>query len=303
MQVTGGEFHQSAPMEMEHRIRLADQRTVACLELGRPAGKPVFYFHGCPGSRFEARIVACIAERLNIRLLAPDRPGLGASSFHADRTICSWNTDIGQIADQFAVGHFAVMGVSGGGPYALSCAAGLPERVSRVALVGAVSPVVRAELVADMPAIQRAALTASLRTPRLARVAVDVVARMIRKHPKLLFAQLLARTGSADRALLSDAHYSALMLSSTVEALRQGGQGVAHELKLLARPWDIDLPKILRPVSIWQGLADTIVPAAMAGYLASVLVNSELHCLPEEGHLSWIVRHGERVFADLTRDH
>lgn len=289
-------------MEMEHRIRLADERILACLALGEPAGLPVLYFHGCPGSRLEARIVARVAAHLNIRLLAPDRPGLGASTFQAARTIRAWGADMRQLADHFALERFAVMGVSGGGPYALSCAAGMPERVGRVALVGAVSPVTRRELIADMPAIQRVALTTGLRRPFLARIAVDLAARMIRRHPELLLAQMLARTGSADSALLADPHYRALMLSSTVEALQQGGRGVAHELCLLARPWDIELERILTPVAIWQGLADTIVPVVMARDLASVLANSELHCLPQEGHLSWIVRHGERVFADLTRD-
>lgn len=288
-------------MENDHRLRLADDRTLACLELGAPAGRPVLYFHGYPGSRFEARIVARIATHLNIRLLAPDRPGLGASAFQPGRTIGAWGADMRQLADQFALARFAVLGVSGGGPYALSCAAHMPERLSRVALVGAVCPV-RGELTAEMPAIQRFAFSAALHAPPLAWIALSLAARVIRRHPQLLLWQMLARTGSADRALLADPHYRALMLSSTVESLQQGGRGVAHELGLLARRWDVELEGILTPVAIWQGLADTVVPIAMARHLARVLVNSELHCLADEGHLSWIVRHGERVFADLVRE-
>ncbi len=38
-----------------------------------------------------------------------------------------------ELADQFELERFAIVGVSGGGPYALACAARIPERISRVA--------------------------------------------------------------------------------------------------------------------------------------------------------------------------
>lgn len=55
------------------------------------------------------------------------------------------------------------------------------------------------------------------------------------------------------------------------------------------------------PVRIWQGLADNIVPAAMARRLAGALPHSEAHWLPGEGHLSLIVRYLGAVLEDLCR--
>jgi pimeloyl-ACP methyl ester carboxylesterase len=52
------------------------------------------------------------------------------------------------------------------------------------------------------------------------------------------------------------------------------------------------------PVRIWQGLADKIVPAAMAGHVAAALPHSECHYLPDEGHF---VRHFDAVLADLCK--
>jgi pimeloyl-ACP methyl ester carboxylesterase len=75
---------------MEHRLRLADGRTLACLELGDPSGAPVLYFHGFPGSRLEARVAATAAAGLGVRLLSVDRPGFGQSTFHPRRRIGSW---------------------------------------------------------------------------------------------------------------------------------------------------------------------------------------------------------------------
>ena len=288
-------------MDIEHRLTLADGRTLACLELGEPAGPPVVYLHGYPDSRLEARLAARAADRLRVRLLAPDRPGFGESTFQPGRTIGLWGADMLRLADAFALERFAVLGVSGGGPYALACAARLPERVSRVALAGGLGPPARKDLVAGMVATHRLALAAGLHMPRLARLAIDLAARVVRRHPERFLAHMLTITCPPDREVLADSGYRKLMLESTVAALRQGGRRVAHELTLLARPWDIRLDEVRAPVTIWQGGADNIVPAAMARYLAGALARSELHCLPEEGHLSLIVRHADRVFADLTQ--
>src|SRR5215469_10466634 len=92
----------SGAAEREHRLRLADGRTLACLELGDPAGPPVLYFHGFPGSRLEARVAAEAATRLGVRLLAVDRPGFGQSTFQAGRTVRSWAADVAALADQVA---------------------------------------------------------------------------------------------------------------------------------------------------------------------------------------------------------
>lgn len=288
-------------MELEHRLTLADGRTLACLEIGEPAGARVIYLHGYPGSRLEARLAARAAGRCHVRLLAPDRPGFGESTFQPGRTIGAWGADMLQLANHFELGRFAVIGMSGGGPYALACAAHMPERVSRVALVGGVAPTTRKDLVAGMVATHRLSLAIGSRMPRVASLAIDLVAAVVRRRPQYFVAHMLARTSPADRDILADPCYRRMMLDSTVEALRQGGLCVAHELSLLARPWDFRLEDIRTPVAIWQGLADNIVPPAMARYLASALTHSAARCLPNEGHLSLIVRHAERVFADLLQ--
>lgn len=48
----------------EYRFRLAGGRTLGCLALGEPAGSPVLYFHGYPGSRIEGRLAAGATRRL-----------------------------------------------------------------------------------------------------------------------------------------------------------------------------------------------------------------------------------------------
>ena len=79
-------------------LRLDDGRELAFRELGDPTGTPVFAFHGTPGSHRMFGPMAADASRLGIRLIAPDRPGYGASDYLPDRRLLDWPRDVAAIA-------------------------------------------------------------------------------------------------------------------------------------------------------------------------------------------------------------
>ena len=286
--------------EREHRPRLADGRVLACLELGNPSGPAVLYFHGYPGSRLEARVAAAAATRLGLRLLAVDRPGFGQSMFRAGRSIGGWAADMDALADQLGLARFSVVGVSGGAPYALACAASLSHRLDRVALVCPLGPLDVADAKTGMLAQDRVMLALGAHAPPLARGVVHMLAHWMRQDADRYLKFMMAGMVSPDRELFADPWYRALVLESTAEALRQGGRGAAWELTLIARPWDFPLQDVRMPVSLWQGLADQILPAAMARRLAAALPACNPRYLPGEGHLSLVVRHIGEVLAELV---
>ncbi|HEX4267964.1 MAG TPA: alpha/beta hydrolase [Steroidobacteraceae bacterium] len=289
----------SSATEREHRLRLADGRTLACLELGDPAGPPVLYFHGYPGSRLEARVAATAAEKLGLRLLSVDRPGFGQSTFQRGRRIGGWAADIGALADQLALDRFSIVGVSGGAPYAMACAASLPDRLARIALVCPLGPLEVAASKAGMLAQDRLMLALGAHAAPLARGVVHLLAHWMRQDAERYVKFMIAGMVSPDRDLFADPGYRSLVRESTAEALRQGGRGAAWELTLIARRWDFRLQDVRMPVSLWQGLADQILPAAMARRLAAALPACTARYFPGEGHLSLVVRHIGEVLAEL----
>ena len=286
-------------METEHRITLADGRTLACLALGEPDGSPVMYFHGYPGSRLEARLAASAARRFGWHMFAPDRPGFGESTFQPGRTLGAWAADVAELADRLGLERFDVIGASGGGPYALACAARIPERLCHVALVCALGPTAWKDHSDGMVTLNRLALAVGSCMPPLARFGIDLAARLVRRDPARYLAHMLASAPPADRIVLADPAYRALFVESMREALHQGGRGAAWELCLLAQGWDFRLAEVRAPVRIWQGLADNIVPPAVARHLAAALPYSYAHYLPDEGHVSLGIRHIGAVLADL----
>jgi pimeloyl-ACP methyl ester carboxylesterase len=68
-------------------------------------------------------------EPSTVRVIAPDRPGMGTSTFEPARRLTDWADDVRQLADSVGLPRFVLAGFSGGGPHALAVAHGLPDRV------------------------------------------------------------------------------------------------------------------------------------------------------------------------------
>lgn len=68
-----------------YTLQLRDGRTLGYMRYGTPGGRPVFYFHGVPGSRCEGLLLDEPARALNVQVVAVDRPGYGLSSLQPGR--------------------------------------------------------------------------------------------------------------------------------------------------------------------------------------------------------------------------
>jgi len=127
--------------KLEGNIAVADDRQISFAEFGAPHGRAVFWLHGTPGARrqipTEARVYA---EHHNIRLIGIDRPGIGSSTPHRYENILAFAQDLRVVAGTLGIDKMAVVGLSGGGPYSLACAAALPDLVVAVAVLGGVAP-------------------------------------------------------------------------------------------------------------------------------------------------------------------
>jgi pimeloyl-ACP methyl ester carboxylesterase len=285
--------------ETEYRVRLPDGRQIACLGLGDPHGPPILYFHGFPGSRLEARVMADAASRTGVRLLAIDRPGFGESTFQPGRRIRQWSTDICAVTGALGVPRFSIVGMSAGAPYALACAVDLAARLDQVVLVSPLSPLDGGHWPRGMIRRNRTLLALAARAPALARGAAHLITAWIRLSGDRYLRFMMAGLHSPDRDLFADPGYRSIMTENMAEALRQGGRGAAWELTLIAQPWDLRLEDVRRRVRLWQGLADDILPAALAQNLARTLPACEARYLPAEGHLSLMAHHNGEVLEDL----
>lgn len=125
----------------DSQVTLTSGRRLAYTDIGEPDWFCVLFFHGAPMSRLHLAYLEqqLLAER--IRVVSPDRPAYGGSSPQSGRSMADWPADVAALADALGIDHFIVAGHSSGGPYAVACAALLPERVSADIVLGGVTDI------------------------------------------------------------------------------------------------------------------------------------------------------------------
>lgn len=266
-------------------IRLKDGRLLGYAEYGDPAGRPVFFFHGFPGSRLEARLGEAAARRLGVRVIAPDRPGFGLSDFQPGRTIGDWPDDVVEAADALGIDRFAVVGVSGGAPYAAACALKIPQRLTGAAIVSGTAPADAPAAIEGMMLLNRVFLRLAALLPGVARLLMWLLGQLVRRFPNRVLALTSRSAPPSDKAVLARPEIRATFLADMAEAFRQGSRGPAWELRLFARPWGFRLEEIAMEVHLWQGEADVNVPPSMGRYLAQTIPSCRARFYPDEGHL------------------
>ena len=279
-------------------IRLSDGRTLAYAEYGDPHGRPVFFFHGIPGSRL-FRPPDQVTTRLGVRLITTDRPGSGLSTYQPGRCILDWPGDLVQLADHLKIDKFCVAGHSGGGPYSLACAFALPGRVKSAATVSGAGPVDAREALRTMTSINRLGMMIGGMTPWLVwRLLVWSLYRRGHAHPAELFERGARDRTPSDAVILKDPDVLELNYASQSEGLRQGTRGFALEARLLTRGWGFRLEEIRLPVYVWHGSADVDTPVAMGRAVAARLPNCHLTVCPGEGHML-LFPHWEEILSQL----
>ena len=269
---------------LDRRIRLRDGRWLGFAEYGDPQGTPLFAFHGTPGSRLMALAAHLPAQASGVRLVAPDRPGFGLSSRRAGRRIGDWPDDVAELADALGIGRFGVVGVSGGGPYALACAWRMPARLSMVGSVSGLAPLGMARGRPRLPGQDHAALELIRFAPWLGRSLMTLGGLAWQRFPVRMHQRLVALCPPADRAVLEQPAVARSLTMGLQEAFRGGSGGAAEELRLFVRPWGFALQEITVPVHIWHGARDKLVPCAAAKRLAAALPDCRLEIIADGGH-------------------
>jgi pimeloyl-ACP methyl ester carboxylesterase len=236
------------------------------------------------------------AERLGIRLVCIERPGVGDSTDHRYRNFRDWADDVDVVVDQLGHERFAVVGLSGGGPYALACAAGLGDRVTAVGLLGSVCPLSGPDAPVPEGVLK---LAAQFRGPIGASRTVLGAALWAALQPLAPLAHPMyhlyaSQMPEGDRKVFADPDIEAMFVDDLITASRRRFGAVVHDVALFGQPWGFDLADVDVPVFWWHGDADNIVPLAHAEHVVGLLRSCELAVRPTESHL------GAFAAADLV---
>jgi pimeloyl-ACP methyl ester carboxylesterase len=282
-------------------ISLPDSRDLEIEVAGPDDGPVILFHHGTPGSSVPLPAHARAAAARGHRLVTTSRPGYGASTRKAGRTVADVAADAAAVLDHLGVDSCVTMGWSGGGPHALACGALLPDRVRAVLVIAGVAPydAEGLDVLAGMgpenveefglAAQGEAALRPYLEEQQPALAAIspeDVATSLGGLVPPVDVASL---TGELAECLAAEFRHG----------LASGVDGWIDDDLAFTRPWGFGLAGLEVPTYLWQGSEDLMVPFAHGEWLAAHIPGVVAHLEQGEGHLSIGVGATDRMFDEL----
>ena len=255
---------------MNHTVQTPDGRQLTTQVYGDPDGRSVFLLHGTPGSRLGPHPRSSVLHRLGVRLISFDRPGYGGSDRKEGRRVADAAADVLAIADALELERFAVVGRSGGGPHALACAALLPERVTKTAVLVGLAPRGADGLDWFDGMAQSNVLEFTAGTNGYEDIAAHTIATAdaIRANPASLIANLQPELPAPDRRVVADRGIRSMLIETYAEALRTSAFGWIDDVLAFCSPWGFDPAAVSIPVLLWHGASDVFSPASHAIWLA-----------------------------------
>lgn len=263
-------------------------RMVHYADTGEPGWRPVLYIGGT-GTSARAMLMTgyldTLRKRLKIRLISVERNGFGDTAFDRGWTIADYPDEVRAVLDHQKVARFAVVAISGGGPYAAHVAAAMPDRLISLHFAAALADVVpdgAARCAAD-PATLAKALAPTVQDPR-------------KWWAFPANSPTHAIPGFADRA--RDEGARAFFIAGQMgDAAPEAAEMLRYCQSHLA---DLPLHAVHAPVFTYYGLADPLVtPANAARWHALIPGPATSRTWPGEGH-DVQYRHWDQILVDIA---
>jgi pimeloyl-ACP methyl ester carboxylesterase len=285
---------EAEPLIKDYKFKLRDGRLLGYSQLGDPDGKPLLYFHGGVSSRLDIAFAAPFCATNNIRLIAPDRPGIGLSTRQPDRTLLNWADDTVELLDFLQLDHVPLLGWSLAGAYVAACLYKYPERFLSAATIGGCSPILPPVKVNELGMlIDQWLLTCPKNFELPLILLIESSARLPKPAVRALMLNELSGTDREIVAAMSEAE----AVSFVLEATKQGGAGIMDDYRAVSSDWGFNVKEISHPLTLWYGEEDTICPISMPKFMQAHMPYTTMHIVPGLGHFLL-----HRKFEEIARD-
>lgn len=294
-------MHDALPADYPPALLLQrGERQLGYVDLGPRDGLPVFFMHSWAGSRLQSPPDHQTLYTFGVRLIVPERPGMGRSSPAREGGLHNWPGDVSALADHLELKHFALIGYSLGCVFALATAAALPEHVTHLALIAPTSPLRELADLKGMLPSAKLLLGLSMRVPAVIPALLRLWMARMRRHPELYLESILPHLSPRDAAVLRNRHLQAHYQASFQEAIIQGDEALLNELRIMSSDWS-HLLSVALPVTLWHGEDDRHAPILHSERLLARLPDARLERVPDSGH--YLLYHcWERIIEALVAD-
>ena len=268
-------------------VLLPDGRRLGLTRYGSPAHRAVVFHHGFGSSGLEVPDDAALLARLQLQILAPDRPGVGQSSVYRPLTFPSFADDVVAMLDALEIAEpVGVMGWSVGGVHALALAARHPARVVAAQLLSTCLPLGERAVYRHLSWVWKGLLWGQLGFPWLNRTTFLWLSRQWARHPDRTLAWFIRGMRPAEAH--ATARHCALLRDAAVQGFANHGRGVFDDAQAWCRPPGFRIEDVRAPVRLWHGQADGVWAPGNIPYLARRLGGAPMRLLPAQGHMLYL---------------
>lgn len=280
---------------MDHVITLSNGLCLGYAEYGDPRGEVAFYFHGWPSSRLQGCLFDDLAKKHGMRLICPDRPGIGLSDPQPGRTLADWQQTLMELVAHVGADNWHVIAWSGGGPYLLSTALFMPKRLLSASIICGAPPLI---FLGDreMFWIYRWLIQLRKLLPTVLGGILKLGALIARMKPGCLVHRLLLKMlGAEDRRILSDPKVFKVVCEATLGALSRPAADVIADADIYLSEWGFEVCRIAVPIHFWHGKQDRNIDWTYTQRLAAIIPHAVTHFSEHDGHYSLPVTHAEQI--------
>lgn len=276
-------------------VETKDGRKLMVRLNGDPKGRPVFFLHGTPGCRLGPTPDASWLK--GVLLVSYDRPGYGGSDRKKGRKFSDTAKDVKTIANAVLGKRkkFRVIGRSGGSLHALACAALLPKRVEKAAILGSLAPIDAKDFDwfegmnnDNVEAHTKARKIAEGNDPdgSLSNSLIETLQNLASTRGAL-FKNILSQADPADvRYFRHQRYFQEAIIEIQAEAIKHGVNGWYDDILTTHSKLGFNLRRIKQDVLIAHGNVDSFSPVSHAKWLSRQIPNSVLNIWQGYSHFS-----------------
>jgi len=283
-------------MSQSSLLTLKDGRKLEYLTNGVESDKAILFLHGTPGSALAWN--SYLPEVKGVRAISTSRAGYGLSDRHKGRSVADDLNDQQQILDHFGIKSFVSVGWSGGGPHSLNMTR--EARCKAAFTLAGVGEWGNADLdfLADMGPENHEEFGEALKGEAAIEEWMKANALV---YNTIKGSELIAAYGG----LIGEADKRAL----TPEVAEVMATGLRHSNSVsfygwldddlaFVRDFGFDITKIDKPVVLYQGDDDFMVPHAHGYWLEKKIPTAKLNFVPGHGHISLIFEYRNQIIKE-----
>ena len=283
-------------MSQSSLLTLKDGRKLEYLTNGEESDKAILFLHGTPGSALAWN--SYLPEVKGVRAISTSRAGYGLSDRHKGRSVADDLNDQQQILDHFGIKSFVSVGWSGGGPHSLNMTR--EARCKAAFTLAGVGEWGNADLdfLADMGPENHEEFGEALKGEAAIEewMKANALGYNTIKGSELIeaFGGLI---GDSDKSALTP-EVAEIMATGMRHSNSVSFYGWLDDDLAFVRDFGFDITKIDKPVVLYQGDDDFMVPHAHGYWLEKKVPTAKLNFVPGHGHISLIFEYRNQIIKE-----